>query len=628
MTNSSAARVSMKTFSKLFAEATLKGHQSFAFFLGAGCSVSSGILPASTLALQWIRELKRRSTGTSLDFESWYAEKYPSFTTQNAGDFYALAMEELFPTLALRRMEVQRFISLKDPGFGYATLGSIMTSKTLGSLCNVVLTTNFDDLLQDALFLYHHAKPTVIAHEDMGGHAVPDPARPLIVKVHGDALDPRNLGTETDELPTSLASALGAILGGRGLVFFGYGGNDKSVITTLRRLPSEALTNGVFWVGKTLPRNPDMHDWLQERKCVWVQHQDFDEAMMNLDLEFGIAQPSPRRLSLLMSSYEHSREALSRRVGGTGTRGPEPAVDAKAEIAIDLARRLPEERRNEVLAEAIARLPRSARLAGFYAQHLRKMGRYDAARSQFEVALTLDPDNVPTLCHYASFIVDRAPLDKPGPLDEAEALLRRACRSNPYDPLALGTLASFLWTRRGLERREDADSFYQRALQADFSDAETLSSYANFLWRAYDRREEAIEYYERSIDINPSHFRTLANFGQLLYVSGDQGRAYRFVKTAVTRSSSAILRLEGLFYLLAHDQEAKRGGYLSTIHGLIHDGIRSPGWDLTPTVNHAAADGHKQILLLKALSEVISGSLSAESLNQFTEWQTVTDLTM
>jgi hypothetical protein len=126
--------LTLETFAKLFARA-LSEKQSFAFFLGAGCSLSSGVLLASTLTLRWIREMKRQDTGSSIDFETWYQKRHPDFTSAKAGSFYSKAFEELYPNVAIRRSEVQKFVSSKDPGFGYGALGAIMTSNEIGSLC-------------------------------------------------------------------------------------------------------------------------------------------------------------------------------------------------------------------------------------------------------------------------------------------------------------------------------------------------------------------------------------------------------------------------------------------------------------------------------------------------------------
>ena len=50
---------------------------------------------------------------------------------------------------------------------------------------NLVITTNFDSLVEDALFMYTSSKPLVINHELLADYAGdPNISRPIIAKVH------------------------------------------------------------------------------------------------------------------------------------------------------------------------------------------------------------------------------------------------------------------------------------------------------------------------------------------------------------------------------------------------------------------------------------------------------------
>ena len=232
--------IDLEHFCKLVNEAVRSGGMSFALFLGAGCSVSSGVLSASTLCLRWVREMKRDKTKTSLDFEKWYAKDHPGFQRETAGTFYATAIRERFPDHALRRMAVQQFVSEKDPAVGYYALSSLITDEKLGSHFNVIFTTNFDDLVSDAVFLFHHKKSLVIPHEDLAEHASANSSRPLIVKLHGDAnLSPLNTSEELKTLSIGMSRALTRKLDDRGLIFLGYSGFDNTVAQALNELWAE-----------------------------------------------------------------------------------------------------------------------------------------------------------------------------------------------------------------------------------------------------------------------------------------------------------------------------------------------------------------------------------------------------
>ncbi len=237
----------------------------FVFFLGAGCSVSSGIPDAGELVRNWLPRLKRLKTGDDNDYEDWAKEHYQGYDGTNGSLFYGNIINDLFKTSVGRQREIERFTEGKDPSFGYAVLAKLMSHKKYGRNCNAVLTTNFDDLVADALYLYTHKKPIIISHDSLVGFVRTTRMRPLVIKLHGDALlQPRNTESETSQLPSRLKEVLNNFLYETGLIFVGYGGNDKSIAEILNQLPEGSLPWGIYWIGDTIPEN-NIGEWLKKR---------------------------------------------------------------------------------------------------------------------------------------------------------------------------------------------------------------------------------------------------------------------------------------------------------------------------------------------------------------------------
>ena len=69
------------------------------FFIGAGCSLSSGVPSAADLTKEWIKELKMLEVEDSLSFDEWIStnEKYKNYTDENSSAFYANVINDLFP---------------------------------------------------------------------------------------------------------------------------------------------------------------------------------------------------------------------------------------------------------------------------------------------------------------------------------------------------------------------------------------------------------------------------------------------------------------------------------------------------------------------------------------------------
>lgn len=298
----------------------------FAFFIGSGCSVSSDIPDASLLVKQWLPRLKELLTGDDEDLEKWLMQEYPEYKSDEAAKYYGKIIEELFLTSEERQKEIERLTERKDPGFGYAVLSQIISNENYGRHCNIVLTSNFDDMVADALYLYTNKKPLVVSHESLVGFVRIRRTRPLVIKLHGDAgLAPKNTEHETKELDESVKKVLRNILSEVGIIFMGYGGNDKSIVSILSELHKEALPWGVWWINDKMPDN-DMGQWLGDRNAKWVKHRAFDELMLLVLSEFGLKHPEKERFDMLLKINKPIRELVKNFISGNYDKNWETAI--------------------------------------------------------------------------------------------------------------------------------------------------------------------------------------------------------------------------------------------------------------------------------------------------------------
>lgn len=169
----------------------------FALFLGAGCSVTSGIPSAGSLVRdRWIPRLRDYQAPHRSDLDNWATEVIQGYDKTNPALSYGELIDRLFLTPEDRQREIEDLCDGRTPSFGYAVLAQLIAQP--GGRFNVVLTTNFDDLIADALYLYTEARPLVIYHESLAAFIRPTRTRPLVVKLHGDhRLSPRNTALET-----------------------------------------------------------------------------------------------------------------------------------------------------------------------------------------------------------------------------------------------------------------------------------------------------------------------------------------------------------------------------------------------------------------------------------------------
>lgn len=232
---------------RAYTSGDLAGAQ-YAFFIGAGCSISSGIPGASFLVRErWLPRLRDIRAPDEEDPLEWAKEHMGVDSDDLRPGTYGRVMTELFPQPALRQSEIEELCIAAQPGFGYATLAQLMAMS--GSQFNVVLTTNFDDLVADALYLFTGSHPLQIHHGSLSPYIRATRTRPMVVKLHGHhQFSPLNTEEETQRIEPGLTDGVRSLLHDRGLIFIGYSGSDDGIRDVLAGLPPEALPYGVYWV--------------------------------------------------------------------------------------------------------------------------------------------------------------------------------------------------------------------------------------------------------------------------------------------------------------------------------------------------------------------------------------------
>jgi hypothetical protein len=143
--------ISLREFAGRFSNGVKVSQQPFTWFLGAGCSRSSGILDAGGLVEKWLRELFDLQGNSGTGFETWITSNFPSFEVKSPALSYALTFARRHPSPVERQREIEMICSRGEPAYGYATLAQLLSHQDFGRFCNTVLTTNFDDLIADAL---------------------------------------------------------------------------------------------------------------------------------------------------------------------------------------------------------------------------------------------------------------------------------------------------------------------------------------------------------------------------------------------------------------------------------------------------------------------------------------------
>jgi protein O-mannosyl-transferase len=435
----------------------------FCWVLGSGASVQSGIPTGGKLAAQWLTELHEMEDGGQTPIEEWATPN-----TLDIADFDYKRAASFYPWIYHRRFFdykeqgyafLEKAMEKAEPSFGYSVLAQIMATTTH----NVAVTTNFDNLLADALAIYTRTFPLVCGHESLTGYIRPNLRRPLIAKIHRDLLlAPLSRPEEISNLPGEWSAALAKIFSRFTPIVIGYGGNDGSLMGFLEKL--EPIEGGIFWCFREGDDLDDAVNAVVERhRGKLVPIAGFDELMLQLQEKLQLPSLLPQLQSVhdrRCADYQKQFDALTAALRRPGESPAAEAVRAPARKAAqaaaerltnkswwrwELKARAEEDpaKREQIYRAGLEENPDSSELAGNFATFLTIVRRkYAEAERMYQHAINLDPRNFVHLGNYGSFhVLIREDLTG------GEEFVKRALALFPDDPISHSAYAQLLAMR-------------------------------------------------------------------------------------------------------------------------------------------------------------------------------------
>lgn len=231
------------------------------------------ILKEKVLAAKEAEEKKLKEFTAQAEWD-----EYEDVLTEDAK--YGFWMDEFDNSPKERQRLIESIIENKEPGGAYILLAYLIER---GIFTNI-LTTNFDDLINDALLYYTNTKCRFYADDEISQFISVYSAKPNIIKLHGDYrfANMRNTTNETVQLSKNLELKMGELLQNFNVVVVGYNGSDHSIMNALIKVKSSNYQllwcgmneNEVHWRVAHLINNTD--------NSYFVKINGFDEMMGQL----------------------------------------------------------------------------------------------------------------------------------------------------------------------------------------------------------------------------------------------------------------------------------------------------------------------------------------------------------
>lgn len=353
----------------------------YALFLGAGASRSSGIVLASEMIREWRQTAYSEQAGNKEPFEDWCkTQEWFGKPTE-----YSDLFEGLYPDERARQKYIESKVAAGFPGWGYLYLGSIIRAGRF----NLVFTTNFDDLLNEALTSYYSYNAVVCAVDSEVATINVSTVRAKVIKLHGDYLfkSLKNTREELRRLTDNMDRKFGEFCRQCGLVVLGYAGGDESIMSLLGRLleDRESFPGGIYW-GVHDPTSPlaaplanlaAKYSKLRLFSC-----EDFDVFMASFHQRLKLPTPS-----VVTEPLKAARENVTRLLSQSSKQSAGTAMQSDAEkLAQQLGGSIAQLSEGSVVDLFDAQIALGAR---DYKQALERVKRYVADHPSDAQALTI-----------------------------------------------------------------------------------------------------------------------------------------------------------------------------------------------------------------------------------------------
>ena len=502
-----------------FVEQVKEGYDSnlrYCFILGSGASYTSGIPTGLELMPKWHRDLMNKGMeyirecakdcGISDDkLERIFRPDY-----QLQSDDYFTLFDLRFagmPVVAYKYL--QELMENVEPSIGYYMLAVLMDNTEN----KLVITTNFDSLVEDVLYMYHAKHPLVAGHESLAPFigTVENMGRPVVAKVHRDLnLHPLNREKELKKLAKNWAENLHLAFSKYIPIVIGYAGGDQTLMDLLEKTDLDTI----YWCSLNDSESERIEKLLQRcPRGYLVKIKGFDDVMFRLVSKMTEGQsfdkPVERMKNLFQTRIENYNKqylVLERKFTEEETiRNSEKEIlseydessyasdngvsisDDKIAIAergLDLLDKMASTDDSPVL--------KSAALQMAAVKHLIR-GEFDQAVKSCDEAIAIRPKEA-SLYHVKSIILQHAGCKEAALREEEEAI-----RLDPDNARYHNSRGVIL---RELGRPEEAVKESKKAIKLDFDEGNYHASLSMAL-HSLGRKEKAIEEMKMAIDLDP-----------------------------------------------------------------------------------------------------------------------------
>lgn len=506
-------------------------NKKFCFIMGSGCSVENGIPTGWDLSSKWYKELN--DIYKNEEIECWKLNE--NIKDDEFGVNYAKIFKFRFakqPSAGYDAINAE--IEKGRIGIGHVILAQLM----LKTGSNVVITTNFDTLVEETLYTFTNSRPVICGHESTARYAFPRPDHPLIIKIHRDRfMEPFNTAEEVETLQPEWISALNHVFERFIPIVIGYGGNDGSLMGYLRNaLPCERM----FWcVTSERPVRKEIRDVIAHHNGNIIKIESFNRFMLRMIPLYNITdinQVVTEKAHRLADNYTEALITLTRQVSAGDDAGERASIEKLIEtytpedwwyweLKSRLARSDAEEL--EIYKAGLEKLPKSPDLNYYYAWKLQDLFP-DKAIPFLKKAVRYNPEYSEAWYTLGAIYYRR------GQIKRAIQYFQKAVEIKTSFTQAWNQLASCYHTIGDFQRA----IYAYKAILTEQPDRSLTWNNLGFTYKTLGEINDAVNCFEKAIESDPTLPQPYFNMGNIFYKAGDNLTAIEYYSKAVKADSN------------------------------------------------------------------------------------------
>jgi Flp pilus assembly protein TadD len=224
----------------------------FCFVLGSGASKACGIPTGLELAERWYKEICDKFSPEYLTsiMKDLNITK-DGLDPKQSENYFNLYYTRFHQKSSDGPKCLEEVMQNAEPSCGFYTLARLLMEPRH----NLVLTTNFDSMVEDSLSIYAKSGALVIPHESLAHYIDITQKKPMVVKLHRSLFfDPKNTNDDMQKLTKKWTPALNKIFSIYTPLVIGYNGGDMSLMQYM--LNKSNTLRGLYWFKRkcdTLP---------------------------------------------------------------------------------------------------------------------------------------------------------------------------------------------------------------------------------------------------------------------------------------------------------------------------------------------------------------------------------------